>query len=133
MARKNINFKIEDLNYTGKLKFIFINSIKFLLAINIFLIPIALISSWEDDVEMNWNNIIYFNIYSLFFSLTIIPISNTKIKRLCKIGIISIIIVLMIILYIFGNSKIDKFYINQAIYGVFFYTTIDKLSIFREK
>ena len=133
MARKNINFKIEDLNYRGKLKFIFINSIKFLLAINIFLIPIALISSWEDDVEMNWNNIIYFNIYSLFFSLTIIPISNTKIKRLCKIGIISIIIVLMIILYIFGNSKIDKFYINQAIYGVFFYTTIDKLSIFREK
>ena len=133
MARKNIIFKIEDLNYIGRLKFVFLNSIKLLLIVNIFIIPLLFISSWEDDVEMNWNYIIYLPIYSLFFSLTIIPISNTKTKKLCKIGVISIIIILMIILFFFDVSKIEKFHLTEAIYGFIFYAGLDKILTLNSK
>jgi hypothetical protein len=133
MARKNIIFKIEDLNYVGRLKFVFFNSIILLFIINIFLIPLFFISSWEDDVDMNWNYIIYLSIYSLFFSLILIPISNTKIKKLCQIGVVSIILILMIIFFYFDVSKIEKFHLIEAVIAFSFYISLDKISTLNSK
>jgi hypothetical protein len=97
------------------------------------LIPLFFISSWEDDVDMNWNYIIYLSIYSLFFSLILIPISNTKIKKLCQIGVVSIILILMIIFFYFDVSKIEKFHLIEAVIAFSFYISLDKISTLNSK
>ena len=127
MARKNIIFKKEDLNYVGRLKKVFINFISILVVLNIFIIPILFIASWEDDTKMNWNYIVFLNMYSSIFSLTLIPISNTKIKKLCQIGVVSIILILMIIFFYFDVSKIEKFHLIEAVIAFSFYISLDKL------
>jgi hypothetical protein len=127
MARKNIIFKKENQNYINRLKNVFIDFISILVVLNIFIIPILFIASWEDDTKMNWNYIVYLNIYSSIFSLTLIPISNTKIKKFCQIGIVSIILILMIIFFYINVSKIEKFHLIEAIIAFSFYKPMDKL------
>lgn len=127
MARKNIIFKKEKQNYIRRLKDVLIDFLPILLTLNVFMIPILFIASWEDDTKMNWNYIVYLNIYCSIFSITIIPISNTKIKKICQIGVISIILILMIILFFFDVSKIEKFHLIEAIVAFSFYISLDKI------
>ena len=127
MARKNIIFKKENQNYIRILKDVLIDFLPILLVLNVFLIPILFIASWEDDTKMNWNYIVYLNMYCSIFSITIIPISNTKIKKICQIGVISIIIILMIILFFFDVSKIEKFHLTEAIVAFSVYISLDKI------
>ena len=127
MAIKKNIFKKEDQNYKSRLMSIFITYIQILLVLNIFIIPILYLASWEDDVKMNWNYIIYLNLYSIIFSITFIPIRNIKIKKLCQISVISIILITMIILFFIDVSIIEKYHLIEAIVSFGFYSSLDKL------